>query len=524
MTSTIEMLRRFTRSRAKGRNTLEALADDIDHHGAARREGLRQRLTELINALGGSTTDQQTAALLRELVGLLEPLDHPEAWLMLGTIGGNLPDSDQVRAAVRAAAEDGPLAALRLAIWSGPLPRVLDSGPFRPVHIVSNVVVVDVHHTSQTDFATGIQRVTREVTRRWVQNHQPTLIGWTADMRAMRKLTPPESRRTCWGGPAVDVPTNDSLIIPWNCTYLLPELAADPQRTGPLLAMAQYSNTTLNIIGYDLVPITTAETSQEGMRVVFARALAAARHARTIAPISEAAGLEYRGWRQMLAGTGLPGPNIQPVVLPSEAMPEDDEATSAAAERLRLGALPLVLVVGSHEPRKNHLAVLHAAELLWREGRRFSLTFIGGNAWNSDRFQDRLSELQEAGRPIESISAASDDLLFGAYRSARFTVFPSLNEGFGLPIAESLNCGTPVVTSNFGSMKEIVDAGGGGVLVDPRDDHSLADGMRALLSDDELHTRLSQEAAGRPQRTWDDYAFDTWAVLNASSASASERA
>ena len=69
---------------------------------------------------------------------------------------------------------------------------------------------------------------------------------------------------------------------------------------------------------------------------------------------------------------------------------------------------------------------------------------------------------------------------------ARFTVFPSLNEGFGLPLAESLACGTPAVTSDFGSMREIVDGGGGALLVDPRDDHSVADGMRSLLTDDGL--------------------------------------
>ena len=91
---------------------------------------------------------------------------------------------------------------------------------------------------------------------------------------------------------------------------------------------------------------------------------------------------------------------------------------------------------------------------------------------------------------MESISAASDDLLWGGYRVARFTVFPSLNEGFGLPLAESLACGTPAVTSNYGSMREIVELGGGALLVDPRDDHSVADGMRALLTDDSLLEEL----------------------------------
>jgi glycosyltransferase involved in cell wall biosynthesis len=310
----------------------------------------------------------------------------------------------------------------------------------------------------------------------------------------------------------VVVPAGDTVVVPWRCRYLLPDLAAEVARTGYLQALAQFSGSSLSLIGYDLVPITTAETSHEGMAPGFARNLAAARYADVIVPISHAAAGEYRGWRDMLAGTGLAGPRIEPVVLPGQAVPESAGQTVKAAERLSLGA-PLVVVVGSHEPRKNHVAVLHAAERLWREGLVFTLTFIGGNSWNSEAFTEALQRLQGAGRPVETISAATDELLFGAYRTARFTVFPSVNEGFGLPVAESLACGTPVITSNFGAMKEIADAGGGALLVDPRDDDSVTDGMRALLTDDELLARLTTEAEARPAGSWDAYARDTWAVL-----------
>ena len=277
--------------------------------------------------------------------------------------------------------------------------------------------------------------------------------------------------------------------------------------------MAEFSGTTLNLIGYDLVPMTTAETTNDLVVPGFARNLAAVRYARNVVAISEAAADEYRGWRTMLTGTGLPGPHIESAVLPTEAPTENPMATDAARSRLRFGALPLVLVVGSHEPRKNHLAILHAAELLWREGHRFSLTFIGGNSWKSDAFTNTLARLQAADRPVEAISAATDELLWGGYRTARFTVFPSLNEGFGLPVAESLACGTPVVTSNFGSMKEIADAGGGALLVNPRDDHSITDGIRTLLTDGGLHAELAAQARSRPVRTWDTYAAETWEIL-----------
>ena len=269
------------------------------------------------------------------------------------------------------------------------------------------------------------------------------------------------------------------------------------------------------MIGYDLVPMTTAETSHEGMVPGFARNLAAARYARVIVPISEGAAARVPRVASHARRGRADRPADRAGVLPAEAPPET-RATRMRLARSRIpsAACRLVLVVGSHEPRKNHLAVLHAAELLWREGREFTLTFIGGNSWNSEEFTETLERLQAAGRPVEAISAATDDLLWGAYRIARFTVFPSLNEGFGLPVAESLACGTPVITSDFGSMKEIADDGGGALLVDPRDD-SMTDAMRALLTDDDLQARGAAGAA-RPAGTWDAYAATVWATLTES--------
>ena len=502
---------------------VDSLAADIDRSAADRSRALRRRISTVSATLGGpgngradeergADEERSTAELVAELSDRLGPAPAVEPiWLVLAVLAGELPTPEQVRAAHRAAALDGPVAALALAMAQVPA-QVPATDAFPQVTVVADRVVVDVHHTAQADFVTGIQRVTREVTRRWMAEYRPLLIGWRPDLHSIRALSGAEARRACWGGPAVPVPTDDAVVVPWNCTYVLPELAAEVTRTGYLQALAEYSTSTLNIVGYDLVPMTTAETSHIGLIPGFSRNLAAARYARTVVPISAGAAGEYLGWREMLTGTGLPGPDIVEVVLPGQAPPEDAAATRRAADRLCLGGLPMVLVVGSHEPRKNHLAVLHAAELLWREGVAFSLTFIGGNSWNSEWFQVGLERARSAGRPVETISAADDDLLFGAYRSARCTVFPSVNEGFGLPVAESLACGTPVITSRYGSMAEIAQQGGV-LLVDPRDDHDIAAAMRSLLTDDARHADLADQARRRPERTWDDYARECWTEL-----------
>jgi glycosyltransferase involved in cell wall biosynthesis len=505
--------------RHDARSTVAALARDIDRHGAARRRALRARIGVLLDALDAPRPGAGgTRGLLTTLIEALQPLDLPKAWLMLGVLGGRLPGADDVVTAVRLAQTDGPVAALRPAIWSGPAVRVLDSGPFPPVEVISGAVLVDVDHTAKVNFATGIQRVTRESIRRWAGAHDVVFVGWHDDRPALRRLTPPEARRACWGGPAVDDPDPGPILIPVGCRYLLPELATEPSRTGALLSLAQHSSNRMAVIGYDMCPITVPETCGPAMPAAFARNLAAVRYADAVATISEAAAVEYRGWAAMLPQIGIPGPRVTACVLPNEGADSTPATLAAGADRLLVGGLPMVLVVGSHEPRKNHLAVLHSAELLWREGRSFSLTFIGGNSWSSEEFLDTLQALQLRGRPVESISAAGDDLLFAGYRLARFTVFPSFNEGFGLPVVESIACGTPVITSDFGSMREIT-ADGGALLVDPRSDHAVAGAMRTLLTDDVELERLAKQARQRPTRTWDSYADEVWRILNPESES-----
>jgi glycosyltransferase involved in cell wall biosynthesis len=382
-------------------------------------------------------------------------------------------------------------------------------------------VLVDLHHTAQTELATGIQRVARQSALRWYRDHSPVLVGWATGLRTLRELTPDQRSWALHGHGLSEAERNQTsaemaasgdVIVPWRSTYVLPELLTEPVRAHSLLSMLAYSGSRGSMIGFDCVPLSSAETTADGMGGGFSLMLSAIAHGDRIATISHAAAVEYRGWRTMLAGAGLAGPQIEPIVLPVEAHEPAAEAVEQARTLLLAANLPMVLCVGSHEPRKNHLAVLHAAERLWREGLRFSLVFVGGNAWNSERFVFQLNTLQNAGRPVESVRGLSDDQLWAAYRLARCVIFPSLNEGFGLPVAESLASGTPVITSDHGSMREIAVAGGA-LLVDPRDDLDITGALRALLTDDELHARLSAQARALPHRSWDSYAAELWQYL-----------
>jgi len=380
--------------------------------------------------------------------------------------------------------------------------------PGRRAQVVTGVPLVDVHHTALSGLGTGVQRVVRAVAM-YLSGHDAVLIGWGTSGERIVELAADRflaRRKTVRGRP----------IIPWNCPYLLAEVVTDVRRAARIGALTRASTARTIAIGHDAIPLTTAETTGFGMPGAFSRHLAAFSHMDEILTVSRASAREYEGWAAMLPAAGLEPPRIRTVMLAetaSEATNRGRDGAARVLEEFGSGVdVPLVLCVGSHEPRKNHDAVLVAAELLWREGIRFSLLFVGGNGWRSDDFMRRCARLRREGYPVASVRGMSDDVLWALYREARFTVFPSLNEGFGLPVAESLHSGTPVVTSRFGSMAEIAEKGGC-LLVDPRSEVEIADCMRRLLTDDAELAALRAAARDREERSWDAYSREVADIL-----------
>jgi glycosyltransferase involved in cell wall biosynthesis len=149
-----------------------------------------------------------------------------------------------------------------------------------------------------------------------------------------------------------------------------------------------------------------------------------------------------------------------------------------------------VLAVGTLEPRKNLALVQQAARAL-----AVPLRVVGAEGWGGVKIEGWLGRV-------------SDDELAALYRGARCLVYPSLYEGFGLPVLEAMACGTPVVTSRGGGTEEV--AGDAAVLVDPLDPAAIAAGVEdAVARRDELRAKGLERARAF---SWDRVARDTWAV------------
>lgn len=462
------------------------------------------------------------AAVLLELAVRAVSADLTDArvWLLLTAIAGCFPVRDEVDEARREFELTRDPAELCRYLLDVSLPRAAASGwATATLGLAVGAVLVEVDQSAKHDLHTGIQQVTRNLLPRWHAAHPVVPVAWTDSNGCLRSLDATETDRVLrWHGgraapAAVRDPTGNhtdvrtitrvpQLVVPWRSVVVLvdnPEQDASDR----LAALAAYSGNRLVAVAYDAIPIASADLIPLGGSGRFGRYLAAIKFARRVAGISATATAEIAGFVAALPTQGLTGPVVVEVSLPAPvAAPSSSAAVTSPA------GPAMILVVGSHEPRKNHLAVLQAAELLWQQGLQFSVQFIGGMSWGHE-FGRRVADLTAKRRPIQVRVAVDDDALSAAFEAARFTVFPSLHEGYGLPVAESFAHRTPVITADFGSTAEIA-AAGGALLVDPRDDDALTAAIRALLTDDDELDRLRAAIDRRTDRTWDDYAGELW--------------
>ena len=175
---------------------------------------------------------------------------------------------------------------------------------------------------------------------------------------------------------------------------------------------------------------------------------------------------------------------------------------------------PSLLSVGILEPRKNQMLLLDAAETLWREGLEFELNLVGRvNPHFGRPIEARVRRLAREFSGLRYHAAADDAAVAALYAGARVSVFPTIAEGCGLPLLESLWQGVPCVCSDLAVLKENADAGGC-LPVAVNDRLAWAAALRQVLTDDPLVARLEREAAARPLPTWAEAAATLRAALS----------
>ncbi|MGJ8638559.1 MAG: glycosyltransferase family 4 protein [Opitutaceae bacterium] len=172
---------------------------------------------------------------------------------------------------------------------------------------------------------------------------------------------------------------------------------------------------------------------------------------------------------------------------------------------------PFLLTMGAISPRKNLNLVIEALEKL-ADSIPHHLVHVGIPHWDSDEFFTKLKSSPFADR-IHLPGYLSDAQVHALYCRAHAYIFPSLFEGFGLPLLEAMAGNCPIITSNMSSMPEI--AGDAALLVDPTSLAEVTDAIHAICTDDDLVQKLSTNGAKRIKEfSWEKCAHATRSVYD----------
>ncbi len=248
---------------------------------------------------------------------------------------------------------------------------------------------------------------------------------------------------------------------------------------------------------HDLIPLRLPFTTLDNKRYMLRllrRIAASADHIVTVSEQSKRDIIEILGVDEKRVTN-----TYQSVILPqhAELMSEDQIADQVGA-LFGLDIYNYLIFFGALEPKKNIARLIDA---YLSSGVDIPLLLVGGEGWQTEAEQKLLLQLEKvhpfekAKRRIQRVNYVSQATLVTLIRGARALVFPSLYEGFGLPVLEAMALGTPVVTSSISSVPEV--AGDAAILVDPYDTLAISRAIATIVADAGLRNELSQR--GRSQ-------------------------
>jgi alpha-1,3-rhamnosyl/mannosyltransferase len=167
------------------------------------------------------------------------------------------------------------------------------------------------------------------------------------------------------------------------------------------------------------------------------------------------------------------------------------------------------LAMGDFAPRKNIQLTIRAYSMLPREIRNiYPLKIITSTLFTARKFKIIAKKVGVSSR-VKVLVNITEEKLKACYSAALAFVYPSLYEGFGLPIIEAMACGCPVITSNYGAMKEV--AGNGAIFINPRSAYSIKKAMLEIIKkDNESKCKLINRGIERAKQfSWEKTATDT---------------
>ena len=237
---------------------------------------------------------------------------------------------------------------------------------------------------------------------------------------------------------------------------LLPDAYWAKMRIWPVVEQARISGAMVASVVYDLIPITHEDFVSEGMRKTFVEYLRClARHSDLIIAISDSVRDQLKNYLPQVCDSGNQCMDIRSFSLGAELVAAKAVPRGELQELFADSNDTPYLMVATFEPRKNHTYLLDAFELLWQTNPSLRLCLIGRVGWLCEDVLARLKQHPRRNHQLFVFHDVSDAELQFCYQSCRGVVFPSIVEGFGLPIVESLWHGQKTFASDTAIHREV---------------------------------------------------------------------
>lgn len=288
---------------------------------------------------------------------------------------------------------------------------------------------------------------------------------------------------------------------------VIPELMTESEMKGAIDYLEPFG-VKIAVVFHDSIPLLHPEWVNDTIRENHRGYMSQMSRADCVLAVSE---FSAECFRKFVKDEGIESPRVD-VCLNAVSFSAKDRVKDLPVKVV--GESIRILHIGTLEPRKNHKILLQA----WRLFRErcpevdAKLTLVGNPYSGFEDLAEWVRTFVEGDASIEWLGGVDDATVKRLYSECDFTVFPSLVEGFGLPILESIWYGRPCLTANFGAMAEVAREGGC-LMVDTREVEALAEGFSTLALDEGKRLALAQECLAVPLRSWEDYVREMHALL-----------
>jgi len=365
-------------------------------------------------------------------------------------------------------------------------------------------ILVEVSHTAKHDVRTGIQAVVRGLLAGLCQagvNFET--VRWSGWRNAFVPLDRYHNQGLGIAGLSERQRWPNEIDGAW---LLLPEVIYGP-KLFRMIAHARKHRMRIAAIFHDAIPVTHPELVRREARKFHSAYMMALGDVDLIVAVSDSAAEQFRLFLEKRLGRF---PTIY--VCPSAGELSGEER--AAAKPNAVADAINILCVSTLEPRKNHETLIQAFELAYSAVSypKLHLHLVGDRYKDADHVVELVRAATTRNPNIVWHGKITNHQLVKFYRECDFTIYPSIIEGFGLAISQSLWNRRPCICANYGAMAEAAKEGGC-LTVDVGDAAKLSEAIVSLATRLDLRHKLVKEIDSRPLKTWHAYATEIWRRL-----------